>query len=181
MINDALYKETAINLSALAKRVESAEFAELKEISIDFDSINEHTSNGVKDDICKWEKMNKGCRYIYIIQADNRTDIEKCFREYYYAKDQKKGDRAFARVNQPSDIFYVGSSKSLGDRIKQHLGFGPQGTYALQMVYWIKGITGKANISIWRFNEIVEQEVIQAIEDSLWVKYKPMFGRKGAK
>ena len=53
--------------------------------------------------------------------------------------------------------------------------------YALQITYWSDNISGELNITIWRFSEQISQAVIQTIEDGLGEKYKPMFGRRGAR
>ncbi|HJP17768.1 MAG TPA: GIY-YIG nuclease family protein [Nitrospinota bacterium] len=181
MIDKNFLKETATQLNDLANLVEQVDFDEKKEISINFDSINADKANKVCDELSTWGKKNKESRYIYIIQANNKTDIDKCYQQYEIAKTNKVGSRAYARLNKPSSVFYVGSSSSLGTRIKQHLGFGPQGTFALQSTYWSKEISGKLNITIWRFSKQTSQAVIQAVEDGLWEKYKPMFGRRGAR
>jgi len=181
MIDKNFLKETATQLKGLANRVEQVDFQEKKEISISFEAITEDKANEVCDMLSNWEKKNRGNRYIYIIQASNDTDIDKCYHQYEKAKTNNVGGRAYARINKPSRTFYIGSSSSLGSRIKQHLGFGPKGTFSLQTAYWLNEIFGELNIIIWRFSKEISQEIIQVVEDGLWGKCKPMFGRKGAR
>tara|TARA_B100000315_G_scaffold246805_1_gene274618 strand:+ start:810 stop:1352 length:543 start_codon:yes stop_codon:yes gene_type:complete len=180
MIRKNLLKKTANKLRNLADRIELTDFEEKKTISIKFSTMNNKIDE-VYNYISKWEKENKGNRFIYILKASNKTDVNRCYELYSIAKSKKVKNRAYARINQISNIFYVGSSSSLGNRIKEHLGYGSKGTYALNLKYWVKDIPGGVNILIWRFSKKISQDVIQAIEDGLWAKYKPMFGRQGAK
>lgn len=190
MINQFFLKETANKLRKLADRIEQINFDEIEKyntISISFAEIDTPKAEEVCNVLSSWGKKNKGSRYLYIIQATSETDINKCHQTYENAKKEnknKKGGRAYARLNKNKDsnVFYVGSSSSLSSRIEQHLGLSKsKGTYALQAQHWLKGISGELIITIWRFPASIGQDVIQAVEDGLWEKCKPMFGRRGAK
>jgi hypothetical protein len=72
---------------------------------------------------------------------------------------------------------YVGSCKEkIRDRIKHHLG-GLSGTYGLHLGEW----WGKTPIQIFSlvFGENIAREYLSLIEDVLWEKYGPLFGKKG--
>ncbi|MEQ3724482.1 GIY-YIG nuclease family protein [Alcanivorax sp.] len=112
-------------------------------------------------------------RAIYIIEEDG-GDCEATFQAMSAYK--KMSDRACPKLNQPSPVLYVGSSVTgIKKRIKQHLGDGPKGTYALHLSHWF---TGKVRITIKTYEE--RPEVIQIIEDAISHELKPAFGKSGA-
>ena len=66
-------------------------------------------------------------------------------------------------LNSPSKVLYVGSSTTgVHKRIKQHIGDGSKGTYALHLSHWFDG---KYSITIKQYDK--PREVIQIIEDDL--------------
>ena len=109
---------------------------------------------------------------IYIIkQVDG--DPQKTFKKLSAFKKTKT--RSCPALNSPSQVMYVGSSTTgVGKRIKQHIGDGAAGTYALQLNYWFDG---KYSITIKQYEE--SREVLQIIEDDLSDKLKPAFGKQG--
>ena len=109
---------------------------------------------------------------IYIIEEVN-GNIEKTFLSLSKYKNSK--ERACPRLNEPSDTMYVGSSTTnIKNRIKQHLGDGPKGTYSLQLSHWF---TGEYEITIREYDEPIE--VLQIIEDAISFKLNPAFGKQG--
>jgi Uri superfamily endonuclease len=109
---------------------------------------------------------------IYIIEEIG-GDIENTFRQFSEFKN--KNERKCAKLNNPSQIMYVGSSTTgVRKRIEQHLGDGHKSTYALHLKYWF---SGNYQITIKQYE--VSNEVLQIIEDDLSDKLKPAFGKKG--
>ena len=109
---------------------------------------------------------------IYVIEEID-GDNEKTFIEFSRYRDKK--ERKCAKLNSPSNIMYVGSSATgVKKRIKQHLGEGNEGTYALHLKCWFKG---KRKITIKEYD--VDKDVLQIIEDDLSDKLKPAFGKQG--
>jgi len=204
MFNKEITKNTAKGLRDLAVEVDQVDHQHIDELilSISFKDITKGENgkvNELYEQLTKWTEDNKKDRYIYIIQASDGTDRIKCHKQYEEAKEKSKESkenyRAFARINNPSKnkkggsipdwkaspTLYVGSSNSISSRIKQHLGFGPNGTFALQTKYWLEGLSGGLNITVWRFSSSIDQDVIQALEDGLWEEHKSMFGRRGTR
>lgn len=88
---------------------------------------------------------------------------------------KKSKQRSCPKLNAPSSIMYVGSSTTgIKKRIEQHLGDGPQNTYALHLKHWFKG---KYKITIKIFDEPIE--VLQIIEDAISHDLAPAFGKSG--
>ena len=118
---------------------------------------------------------------IYVISCENGLFPGECHKLYKTKREELKGEYAFARINDtPSKTMYVGSSNSIQTRIKQHLGYGAKKTYSLQLRHWITSLEGDIDITIYQFSEI-EQQVLQLMEDALWNKLQPMFGKRGAR
>jgi hypothetical protein len=95
------------------------------------------------------------------------------------AKARKTRWRAYPHLNAQRTCLYVGSSRSLATRLRDHLGFGPKGTYALQLLHWAPPLSLQLEFVCARYAEDTPTEVIAALEDTLWEARRPMFGRKG--
>ncbi|EJG0735622.1 hypothetical protein C4G28_RS22580 [Vibrio parahaemolyticus] len=122
--------------------------------------------------------------YIYILKVVGRNRTNRVF--YDKLEDEKakpNNPKDFPRLNKKhkgSQYLYVGRSHKLRSRIRQHLGSGHKGTYALHMMRWANKI--EENIELQYFKlEGVENLVVQAVEDALWSELRPAFGRKGDK
>lgn len=110
---------------------------------------------------------------IYVIEEIG-GDIEKTFRD---CKNQKESDhvRAYPKLNQPSQVMYVGSSTTgVKKRIEQHLGDGSAKTYALHLKHWFEG---EYKITVKVYDEPIN--VLQILEDALSYELQPAFGKRG--
>ena len=67
-------------------------------------------------------RNNSGAKYLYIFEVSKNTNTEECYNAFRNAKENRVNNRAYARLNNPSNVFYVGTSKSLAARLRQHLG-----------------------------------------------------------
>jgi hypothetical protein len=65
--------------------------------------------------------------------------------------------------------------------MREHLGYGSKGTYAMQLVYWAQELNLNIQLFCMRFKTSLNQEVVQAFKDAIWDFVKPMLGRKGAR
>ena len=118
---------------------------------------------------------------IYIIRTNETINIE----EIEAAKKKLKADgfgmfrinctKIYNNSNQ-SKCLYVGSSKKLRDRLKQHIVITSKSTYALHLSEWWKN--KEIEIEIY---EVVDFNNMQLYEDRLWQKNKPILGREGKK
>lgn len=126
----------------------------------------------ILSDISQLNGINKA---IYIIE-DMSNDNAATFRQLSDYKATKQ--RACPKLNTASSVMYVGSSTSgVKKRIEQHLGIkSSKDTYALHLSHWFKGET---KITIKIYDESVENEVLQIIEDALSHELKPAFGKQG--
>lgn len=181
MINKEVIGNIADHLFFLSEKVRNVSYVECREHTISFSNVNLNRQKAYLLQLREWEKENDDSRFIYFIIANPDVDLSSCHKSFAEAKESKRAERAYARLNTESIVFYVGSSKSLSNRIKDHLGFGYKGTYSIQMCYWVLEQKGGITIKIYRFGSEYSANAIQAIEDGLWNKYSPMFGRRGAR
>lgn len=117
--------------------------------------------------------------YIFRTVDSNESNQNKIYENFNKLRNKRDG-RALCRYNKLSDILYIGQSKNLRARFKQHLGDGPFGTYAMHMKHWINGINLKIEFTYHRFSSFSDR-ALQALEDGLWDRLEPMFGKRGAK
>ena len=112
---------------------------------------------------------------IYVIE-DVGGDISKTYKSLEVYKKSK--ERCCPKINKKaSPIMYVGSSTTnITIRIKQHIGEGYKGTYALHLKHWF---TGEYKITIKKYHENISRRVLQIIEDDLSDKLQPAFGKQG--
>lgn len=109
---------------------------------------------------------------IYIIEQVG-GDIEKTFNELVEYKSKK--ERACPKLNNPSKVMYVGSSTTgIKRRIKEHVGQGYKNTSSLHLSHWY---TEDYKITVREYD--VSNEILQILEDALYHKLKPAFGKLG--
>lgn len=119
------------------------------------------------------DDLPKIAKAIYIIEQVE-GDIHQTFNHFLTFKEQ--ATHACAKLNAPCAVMYVGSSiTGIKNRLKQHLGLGHKGTYALHLNQWFQG---QFKITIQQYE--VENQVLQLIEDDLSDQLKPAFGKSGA-
>lgn len=123
----------------------------------------------VGDDLSLLNYIGKA---IYLIeQVDG--DPNQTFLDFTRYKERK--ERACSKLNAPSMVMYVGSSSTgVRKRIEQHMGQGHKGTYALHLSHWF---AGRCKVTVRQYN--VSDDVLQIIEDDLYDRLKPAFGKQG--
>jgi len=129
----------------------------------------------------KKQLNHKIYKYIYTFYLTGNSPLDSIYNSYKNAKESKISERAYARLNRKSLCLYVGSSKGLIPRIKQHLGFGPKGTFAMQICHWCGNLHLDITLNIYAFGNGISIKAFQAFEDGTWKLLKPMFGRQGKK
>ena len=133
------------------------------------------------DEVRNWAGKDNICLYtINLITPDFNLNHLK--EEYKLAKKTKTNGRAYARVNEwESSCLYVGSSQDIAGRLRQHLGYGPKDTFALQLSHWANKFKLELELNCARYKSGFAPEVYQKLEDTLWEDMTPMFGRKGSR
>ena len=129
-------------------------------------------------EVSGWAAAGGPCLYYLECRS---AGVDLAAVETAFMMGKRKQDRAYPRLNAPGMCFYVGSSRSLATRLKEHLGFGAKGTYALQLVHWATGLSLRLDLVCARYAQDTPADVVQALEDTLWAARRPMFGRRGAR
>ena len=121
-------------------------------------------------------------KYIYLFKVQDRENhllkIKTAFENFNKGnKPRVLGKtRNTSRYNSKhnSNTLYVGTSKNIPQRLKQHLGDGNKRTYSLDLIHWFP-----KNIDlILVIYSINHQEVIESVEQAIWDETKPLFGKR---
>jgi len=174
-------KSTIKDLVSIIDDLKNIRFEE--KLSYKFNTKNLQNDQYVEDFLNKIKSQinHKKYKYIYTLCLPDNFSTDNVYNRYKNAKENKKSERAYARLNTKSTCIYVGSSKGLIPRIKQHLGFGPKGTYAIQLCYWCENLALEITLNIYAFDNSISMKAFQAFEDGAWNSLKPMLGRQGKK
>jgi hypothetical protein len=130
-------------------------------------------------DVAQW--AGRGNIYLYCIRlVTDSVDLSQIKESFKKAKEKKDG-RAYPRLNSQSRCLYVGSSRGIRQRLKDHMGYGAIGTYGLHLAYWANHLPLELEFKCAKYQAGLDPQVYQALEDALWDEMAPMFGRKGAK
>ena len=178
-INLTKIKESkAIKLCKIACKLEEISPIDKKEIKLSpNDIIPSKVPNGLIAELTEWEKSQDSI-YIYYFYLNDNADLESVYEKILNARNNKKGRRAYPRINKPSKFLYVGSSRKITNRFKGHLGYGYKGTFAMNLAYWFN-LNSEIIFYCMAFPSGIDRAVIQALEDGLWESLKPLLGRKG--
>ena len=172
-------KATIADLASIITDLKNIRFEE--KLSYKFNTKDLQKPQSVEDFLHNIKKQinHKKFKYIYTFFLQNDFPVDSLYNRYKNAKESKKSERAYARLNGKSHCLYVGSSKGRIPRIKLHLGFGPKGTYAMQLCYWCENLDLDITLNIYAFGNGIGINAFQAFEDGAWSSLKPMLGRQG--
>lgn len=177
----ALPTQTQIALTGLSAAVEGVQPASVRSWRIDVAAMpGAAAAADLLRDVSEWAGASKACLYYFECRPAG-IDLAKVMTAFASAKARKAGGRAYPRLNAQGTCLYVGSSRSLAKRLKDHLGFGAPGTYALQLVHWATPLSLQLDFVCAKYAQGTRPEVVQALEDTLWEIRRPMCGRRGAK
>lgn len=174
------------------------ELKKFKTDTIDFKEI--YTDEGkLKRNPFK-NKINKGDCGIYIFFCNDK--VKEIIKDSY--PKSKKGEnqdeyKMLSKYNEENfednvkenllNCLYVGSSKELKSRLREHFDDNPKGPYAMHIGSWKNWLPLKElkdeqiKIFILKLENQNEYfpDQIQFYEDVLWDYYKPLLGRRGPK
>ena len=171
----------ANNLRAIAEGLIDLHPIETKTFKFNTKSLNpESFPPNLVNEVSIWEKVKKSI-FVYYFFLPQDADLEIVHEKITDAKKKKLAQRAYPRINSPSRYLYVGSSRDIAKRIKEHLGFGYRDTYAMNLAFWCSDLNLDTDIVCMRYNPKIKKGIIQAFEDGLWDHLKPLLGRQGAR
>lgn len=172
--------EAANVLRELAHRVGQAEPGENAVHEIDLSSLSDDGKKTVRAELVS--NLGASGTAIYSISLPN-ADPTLIHQSLMAARDDKIDDRCYSRVlplpHHPTAVLYVGSSRDLGKRLMEHIGYGARKTYSLHLRHWAKPF-GKIRIDARFYDPAIDKAVLCALEDHLASKLSPIFGRRGS-
>jgi hypothetical protein len=174
----------ATHLERVASEVRNITFSEpIKNIGYLFSELNDPSSDRLKTSIN--QSLVKDCLSIYSFHLDDNcheTDFKTAFEN---ARKENLANLAYPRINTKTPparekCLYVGTSRQTPKRLLQHLGFGNDRTYSLQLKKWAGDLAGGFQIRIVEFKVSEKQRsLLTYLEDALASDLHPMLGRRG--
>lgn len=180
MLDRALLDGAADRLRSRAAALSQMEFSKPISKCFTFDEIHAGLE---KTELKNWLKSSLGDAakgpVIYKISACSAEAARELKERFEHAgKDYKLPRRN--GVDQ-SQVVYVGSSKSIANRLTQHLIVGYQGTFALHLHTWCPPGQFAISVEVQAPSGPITQQILQDAEDALWENCQPLFGRRGAR
>jgi len=169
----------------LCRRMHNLKISGTIEFSIS-DILEEEPSDnrtGVKQLVDKLRVIKKDA-VVYFFQIVNEKDISNVLDVFEgkrpIIEKAIARKRIYEKEKKSSDILYVGSKiKDIHLRFKQHMGWGPKNTYALQLKEWAK------NYKEWKFlfyyiiieNIGDDKYILRDIEAAISNRLEPILGK----
>lgn len=181
--------KTSLILFELSNTIKDVVFPDPIELTVETSRLNDkYISELLKPIPAGYAKNYKETDFIYVFEIQGTTpELQEmiyngqCNSRNDQNSDEFEGKKDFCRDSHSNSIYlYVGRSQKLRSRLKQHLDAGSVGIFAMHMLRWSSGIDAKIKIYCYRFDQQATL-IMQALEDSLWDSFLPMFGRKGEK
>jgi hypothetical protein len=185
--------ETIKNLTKLKSLLDQNFFSGQPK-TISFGALNREGAGNItaaKKKDSRFEYMKNIQKAIYVISAPDFPYSWEDISDNNGAFKKLKETTALPRISDKSHwndqegkrskCLYVGSSHDIAGRVIQHFWKCVKGTYSLHLIdwdWWDK--KDEVQIDIWDASEIDDIH-LQIVEDIVWRKYKPLFGRPGAK
>ncbi|MEQ8881301.1 MAG: GIY-YIG nuclease family protein [Cyclobacteriaceae bacterium] len=177
--------ETAVKRSIkqsekLLESLKTVRLLDLKQTKIKSNTLFKNRES-IYDQISVYKE---GEKFIYVFSICKwEVNVNK-IKDAYAVFDVRNKPRVLGKTHNTSrynhqhnsEFLYVGSSKNLIQRIKQHLGDGNKRTYSLDLIYWFPKDVDIA-INIYSLSS-QEQELIETIEQAIWDEAKPLFGKR---
>jgi hypothetical protein len=192
IIAEGVEKNIAQTKDFLEKLKNANEILPALPVTLSFTQLNKDHPEPVKR--AKYDEFGplseiKQAAVVYIVSTtDNKDAVSKKFHDLKgnLEKEHEKSYLCrFIKDNyetapQSGELcLYVGSSRKIIDRVKEHWGIVNFSTYAMHLKDWLlKDNPNDVVITIWA---VPDEQYLQIIEDGLWRYYKPIFGRLGGK
>lgn len=182
MINEAVLQDVREKLERRAAALNSMQFAGVIQKDFSFKKIRAGLG---KKEISDWICASLGEDFshaaIYRLTVDNAAGagrLRSAFADY-----NPQNGHVQTRNNNVDDsnTIYVGSSRKIAQRLRQHLFNCPPSTYALKMHLWCPAADNLLRVEVSAARGDVDKSLLQYVEDFLWTSSRPMFGKLGAR
>lgn len=189
MFEESEFNSAVISAAEQLRKVQAAlkdlRCPEIRSLIVNLSMLTHEVIEETLDDVPSGHaRVDKDADFIYIIRVpQNRIDAVAELRELLGEARKIGGD--YARINPRAEslrtnTIYVGRSKTLRARLRQHLGAKSGGVYSLHLQRWATSVDVDIQISYLKFAG-ADDLLVQAIEDGIWQSLTPAFGRKGGR
>lgn len=182
MIDDELLGFARNNLERRVAALNNAAFGDLIEQAFSFHKIRAGFEPGeIRDLIRPLLGDDIGCAAIYRLTVNDQAAADML--RLAFEQFRPPAGLKLTRNNNVADsrTIYVGSSIDIGLRLHQHLHTSADGTYALKLHLWCPDAENRINVEVTPVRGVAEALLVQDVEDALWARSRPMFGKFGAK
>ncbi|MGB0661342.1 MAG: hypothetical protein ACPGNV_14360 [Mangrovicoccus sp.] len=182
MINDAVLDIARQNLWSRVAAIENAQLADVFQREFTFEQVRAGINAAqIRDWITPLLGEDIDCAAIYRLSVndqDGANRLKLAFEEFVPPEGVK-----LARNNRVagSKTVYVGSSRTIWNRLPQHLNNCSAGTYALKMNLWCPNTENRVTVEVSVVRGKLNTALVQDLEDALWTNSRPMFGKFGAR
>lgn len=182
LINDEVLDFARQNLWNRVAALDNAQIADVFHRDFSFEQIRAGIEAAqIRDWITPLLGQDIDCAAIYrltVNDQDGANRLRQAFEEYIPPEGVK-----LARNNGVVDsrTVYVGSSRTIRDRLAQHLNNSAAGTYALKMHLWCPNAENSLRVEVTVVRGEIDTALVQDLEDALWRRSCPMFGKFGAR
>jgi hypothetical protein len=139
-----------------------------------FNSSDLNDSARIENLICK--KIGHDTNIVYIFKLKKACDL----KSKVHAVKQKNISLKLPKINKDSNnkVLYVGSvKKDFNTRVRQHLGFGSNSTYSLQLRKWAHKEKIDIVIEYFVFENIQSDLTLSLFESAIAKELKPQLGK----
>jgi hypothetical protein len=182
LIDDELLGFARNNLERRVAALNNAAFGAVIEQTFSFHKIRAGFEPGeIRDLIRPLLGDDISCAAIYRLTVSDQATADM-LRQAFEQLRPPAGLKLTRNNNVvDSRTVYVGSSRDIGSRLHQHLHTSADGTYALKLHLWCPHAENRINVEITPVRGVAEASLVQDVEDALWARSRPMFGKFGAK
>ncbi|MHA6263711.1 hypothetical protein ACXYMO_10950 [Arenibacterium sp. CAU 1754] len=182
MIDDDVLNFARTNLENRVAALNNARFGDVIQREFSFQQIRAgFAPREIRDWIRPLLGQDIGCAAIYRLTVNDQAGangLRRAFEQF-----ERPEGLVLTRNNNVGDsrTVYVGSSRDVGPRLHQHLHTSADGTYVLKLHLWCPDAENSFNVEVTPVRGAADASLVQDIEDSLWARSRPMFGKFGAK
>jgi hypothetical protein len=176
---ESFEKDLKTFIGAYVKKIEQCKFRPKRCLHFDVKNVSQFKEDDLEKAL---GEIKNNAVYIITSQKPFEDSQKKAYmrcKDDGFQMSRDMTEESCGKTDKP--CLYVGSSiTNVNTRLKQHIGItDSKSVYALHLRQWWQDAALK--IRVYQFKDDIKDYGLQFIEDYLWEKNKPLFGRKGSK
>ncbi|MFL9838295.1 hypothetical protein ABS768_12340 [Flavobacterium sp. ST-75] len=178
-----IIKETQDSLSKLSEQLNNIEIKEKYEFEIQSHEFYEFQDKSKLNSIT----ANFSPPLIYTIDITDSYKLQELLKKYQNRPHGLKTSKFNYRNKEVpvQNTLYVGSTiKNFYSRLKQHLGLIGKNLYSMHLSRWDEQMIYTIKVTVYKIKNIkdpeiiITQNIVEVIEQQIWDKLQPVFGKK---